>query len=195
MDEEDKKKRFLTQEDQDLWREYTQGSESIEEAEEMPAIEDLEDEVGLPPEKATKAIDLPQESSVKTTKSPRRALINDESHQLDKRTDIKLKSGRMPIEGKLDLHGLTKAQAHEELNYFLQESHYQKKRTVLVVTGKGKSKSTSDDWLTTGQGVLKNSVPQWLNENPLRRIVLKFYQAQPNHGGSGALYVYLKRQR
>ncbi len=61
------------------------------------------------------------------------------------------------------------------------------KRMVLVITGKGITASKS--------GVLKESVPRWLNEPSLRRHVLAFDYAEPQHGGEGALYVLLKRKK
>jgi DNA-nicking Smr family endonuclease len=44
-------------------------------------------------------------------------------------------------------------------------------------------------------GILKHAVPQWLKQAPLKQIVLQTNQANQSHGGSGALYVYLRRQR
>jgi DNA-nicking Smr family endonuclease len=58
---------------------------------------------------------------------------------------------------------------------------------VLVITGKGITASNS--------GVLKENVPRWLNEPSLRRHVLAFDYAEPQHGGEGALYVLLKRKK
>ena len=57
-------------------------------------------------------------------------------------------------------------------------------RTVLIVTGKGRR---------DGVGVLKSALPRWLNETPLPPFVLALSQARPEHGGTGALYVLLKR--
>ena len=70
-------------------------------------------------------------------------------------------------------------------------AHRAGKRCLLVITGKG---------MTTKQGVakagvLKENVPRWLNEPSLRRHVLAFAYARPEHGGEGALYVLLKRER
>ena len=58
---------------------------------------------------------------------------------------------------------------------------------MLVITGKGVWRSDS--------GILKEMVPRWLNEVPNRARVLAIANAQPRHGGSGALYVLLKRRR
>jgi DNA-nicking Smr family endonuclease len=60
-------------------------------------------------------------------------------------------------------------------------------RTVLVITGKG--------GFGDARGVLREAVPRWLNEGDLRPRVLSCAWAQPKHGGAGALYVLLRRQR
>ena len=93
----------------------------------------------------------------------------------------------LTIEGKIDLHGRTQAQAHDDLHDFVARAHAAGKRMVLVITGKGMTASKS--------GVLKENVPRWLNEPGLRRHVLAFDYAEPQHGGEGALYVLLKRKK
>ena len=104
---------------------------------------------------------------------------------LDKRTGERFKRGEMAIDGKIDLHGLTQAEAHDRLQAFLDKAAAGGKRCVLIVTGKGAG----------GWGVLRDAVPRWLNEPALRRHLLAFAQAQPRHGGAGALYALLKRKR
>ncbi|MFZ5791422.1 MAG: Smr/MutS family protein [Pseudomonadota bacterium] len=104
---------------------------------------------------------------------------------LDKRTAERFKRGEMAIEAKIDLHGLTQAEAHDRLQAFLAQAAAAGKRCVLVITGKGAG----------GWGVLRESVPRWLNEPALRRHLLAFSGAQARHGGAGALYVLLKRKR
>jgi DNA-nicking Smr family endonuclease len=104
---------------------------------------------------------------------------------IDRRSAERLKRGRLPIEGRLDLHGLTQAAAHERLDEFLARAEAAGKRCVLVITGKG---------LASG-GVLRDQVPRWLNLPHNRARVLAFDYAQGQHGGSGAIYVLLKRRR
>jgi DNA-nicking Smr family endonuclease len=98
-----------------------------------------------------------------------------------------LKRGRRPIEARLDLHGMTQAEAHRELADFVEASHLAGRRCVLVVTGRGLGPG--------GPGVLKSAVPRWLAEAGLRRRILAIAAAQPRHGGEGALYLLLRRQR
>ena len=113
--------------------------------------------------------------------------------QIDKRLREKLRKGQVPIEARLDLHGLNKTQSYEALNRFIASSRAQNMRCVLIVTGKGLSNKTSEDWLTPSKGVLKESVPLWLKEEPFKYIVLHFCTAQAKDGGTGALYLYLKK--
>lgn len=110
-----------------------------------------------------------------------------EAPQLDARTGQRLRRGQVPIEGTLDLHGMTQQEAHLKLNDFIAKAYARKKRCVLVITGKGKSGE--------GAGVLKQKFPQWMGMTPLREIILKIQPAIQSHGGAGAWYVYLKRQR
>jgi DNA-nicking Smr family endonuclease len=100
---------------------------------------------------------------------------------VDRATQDRLKRGQLPIEGKLDLHGMDRARAHRALGRFLEGAAGQGKRCLLVVTGKS--------------GVLREEVPRWLNQQPNRARLIAFAAAQPRHGGAGALYLLLKRRR
>lgn len=117
---------------------------------------------------------------------------------LDKRTAERLRKGRMEIDGKLDLHGLTRAEAHRRLRSFITASQIQGKRCVLVITGKGSSRQKTDDapfMQSEKAGILREAVPKWLTAPDLRPLVIDIRHAQPKHGGSGALYVLLRRSR
>jgi DNA-nicking Smr family endonuclease len=107
-----------------------------------------------------------------------------------------ISSGRQSIEARLDLHGMRQAAAHAALRGFLMQSQSKGLRHVLVITGKGRS-SPREDLLFAGQepGVLRRVVPLWLSEPDLRAIITGFSQAPQRHGGEGALYVRLRRNR
>ena len=94
----------------------------------------------------------------------------------------------MPIEAKLDLHGHTRESGRQALTGFLRAHRAAGRRCVLVVTGKG----LKDDWSV---GALRQALPGWLNAPDLRRLILAYCQAQPQHGGSGAVYILLRRER
>ena len=98
-----------------------------------------------------------------------------------------MKRGRMQVEARLDLHGLTQAEAHRALDTFVAASYEIGRRCVLIITGKGQGKQEG--------GVLRGKVPQWLNQAPNRGRVLAFDYAQQRDGGTGALYVMLRRKR
>jgi DNA-nicking Smr family endonuclease len=111
---------------------------------------------------------------------------------IERRLKRDLSRGRAAIDGALDLHGLTQAEAHQALRNFLRHSQAQGARLVIVVTGKG---GATDEWSgwPNERGVLKRLTPQWLREPDLRSVVLGFEEAGRAHGGSGALYVRLRR--
>ena len=113
---------------------------------------------------------------------------------MDRSSAIKLAKGKFTIQGKLDLHGMTQRQAHAALIDFIQTSFNDRKRNLLVITGKGRPKG-HDEVAGYGkrEGILKSIVPKWLDESPLRGLVLAFTTSQREHGGAGALYVLLKK--
>jgi DNA-nicking Smr family endonuclease len=104
---------------------------------------------------------------------------------LDKSTRRKLFRGDVPVTRQLDLHGMTAAQAEMRLTGFIQESAHNGHRCVLVITGKG----------VRGDGVLRRHVPLWFKNHNLAGLILAFAEARPADGGSGALYVLLRRWR
>lgn len=105
---------------------------------------------------------------------------------LDRPTHDKLAGGRLQIEGRVDLHGLTQDEAYPLLFSFLNRAHANGIRYVLVITGKGSSSG--------GDGVLRRAVPGWLATAPFRGLVSSHDHAARNHGGGGALYVRLRRK-
>ncbi len=117
---------------------------------------------------------------------------------LDRKSSEKLRRGKMEIEGRVDLHGFTRKQAHTRLRSFIHSAHRKGSRCVLVITGKGSSAGKAEDDVYMGggrKGILREEVPRWLMEPDLRKLVLDFRTAQPRHGGEGALYVLLRRSR
>ena len=112
---------------------------------------------------------------------------------IDKRTAQKFKRGEFRIERRLDLHGLKEDQAWEKVQNFIQNCYLQDCRCVLIITGKGMHKEDGID-IFAERGVLKDRVPQWLNSPSLRPFILSFDYAQPKDGGSGALYILLRRR-
>ena len=106
----------------------------------------------------------------------------------------KMKRGRLEPEGRLDLHGMTLDQAHPALTRFILSAQASGKRLVLVITGKGKSGEDSGP-IPRPRGALRREVPLWLGSPPLAQAVLQIAHAHLRHGGEGAIYVYLRRDR
>lgn len=103
----------------------------------------------------------------------------------DRATETKLRRGQLPLEGRLDLHGMTQAEAFDALYRFVISAAARGKRTVLVITGKG----------VRMEGVLKKMLPLWLEDPELGKHILAVTPAQPKDGGSGAFYLRLRKQK
>jgi DNA-nicking Smr family endonuclease len=118
--------------------------------------------------------------------------------EFERRAFRKVAAGKASIDATLDLHGLQRSDAHARLRAFLRNSQAQGHRTLLVITGKGGEAEAGDHFarsLRPGRGILRRSVPEWLEEPELRGVVLSHTTAGPRHGGSGALYVRLRKPR
>ncbi|MCB1520136.1 MAG: Smr/MutS family protein [Hyphomicrobiaceae bacterium] len=120
----------------------------------------------------------------------------------DRNAVRRIRSGRISIEARLDLHGMRQGEAYRELRSFLAGCHARGLRWVLVITGKGgplRDRSGRDDAYAdqygTERGVLKRNVPRWLAEPELRAIVVSYTSAALQHGGEGALYIQLRARR
>lgn len=134
-----------------------------------------------PPERRT----LPEPAAIPRKAPPLPPLNLDWAAGYDRANAERLKRGQHPVEGRLDLHGMTQAEAHRTLAVFIGNARGAGKRCVLVITGRG----------SAGGGVLKSAVPRWLDEPEFRPHVLAIATAQPRDGGTGALYVMLRRTR
>jgi DNA-nicking Smr family endonuclease len=111
---------------------------------------------------------------------------------IERRLMRELRRGRASVDGALDLHGMTQAEAHQALRGFLRHSQARGARVVIVVTGKG-ARFDDDAGFPGERGVLRRVTPHWLREPDMRSIVLGFEEAGRAHGGAGALYVRLRR--
>ena len=103
----------------------------------------------------------------------------------DGETARRMRKGRLAISARLDLHGYSLSQAYEILLKFLAASQNSGARCVLVITGKGGR-------FGKGTGKLKSELPNWLNDNSLKPMILSFSHAIPRDGGNGAFYILLR---
>jgi DNA-nicking Smr family endonuclease len=106
---------------------------------------------------------------------------------LDPRVVAALKAGALPVQDYCDLHGLSVENAQVCLKQFLAQAAVRDYRTVLVVHGRGHNSPGN-------LPVLKTELQRWLSMKRFRRQVLAFASAQPYDGGTGALYLLLRRQ-
>ncbi|QYK41944.1 MAG: Smr/MutS family protein [Paracoccaceae bacterium] len=113
--------------------------------------------------------------------------------RMDAKAYARMTRGRIAPEARIDLHGMTLAEAHPELIRFVLNAHAEGLRLVLVITGKGKP-GADDGPIPRRPGVLRHQVPQWLRLPPLGPAVQQVAEAHLRHGGSGAYYVYLRRR-
>jgi DNA-nicking Smr family endonuclease len=121
---------------------------------------------------------------------------------LDRRTAQRLTRGNVEIERRLDLHGTGIEIARVRLLQFLREAHHSGARTVLIITGKGNSPYSrhtlhgADHFHSPErQGRLRRLVPDWFHDAEFRTVVSGYQPAHPKHGGGGAFYVRIRRQR
>lgn len=190
-----RKKRALTENEQELWNKVIKQVETIEA---MPPL------IISPTAKPTKAKVEPQPeikpfkvgSKVKAKpSSPAMPSFVDRPSQtspnMDRRNFQRLLKGQLEIDATLDLHGLTADQARTQLHIFIQNANRMGNRLLLIITGKG-NKKTVDEFGRPRSGVLRSGVPEWLKSSD---AVLQVTQAHGKHGGGGAYYVYLRRKR
>lgn len=108
-------------------------------------------------------------------------------HPLEKPVKRKLAKGRLPIEAKIDLHGMMQSEAHNVLFDFIRRAYNNQLRHVLIITGKGRSMGSD--------GALKRAVPLWFSKPEFRSMISSYEGAAINHGGEGALYVRLAKHK
>ena len=115
--------------------------------------------------------------------------------QIDKRTAMRLKRGQMPIDARIDLHGLYQRDAKARLLEFIATSYGRGDRCVLVITGKGQLVFEGETPEHNTPGVIKRNFKSWLNDEPYAAMILKIEKAQIKDGGDGAYYILLRRGR
>jgi DNA-nicking Smr family endonuclease len=176
--------RHLSDDEIALWTHVAQSVRRFE-GRTLPTLREAPAPPPAPPVAQGRAAPLPPQPAPAPATIPPLAPI-------DRRLRTALKRGQQPIEAVLDLHGLYQDEAHGRLRAFLAREHRRGARLVLVITGKGVAETTGDGG---ERGVLRRVVPHWLRLADLRGIVLGFDEASLQHGGSGALYVRLRRAR
>lgn len=96
--------------------------------------------------------------------------------------DKMVRRGRVAIDARIDLHGLTQVEARSALGHAVMRTAKRGGQCLLVITGKG----------LRLEGVLRAQLPRWLSEPDLRPHITTFAPAHARHGGTGAWYVFLR---
>ena len=176
--------------DRILWEKVTQ---SVRRMNPQPAFQTPQQRV-IPKKRPQKKgwNDRPQSvqtGQVKAKISPDKSMPADfrlnQTSGIDRTSARRMQRGQVPIEDRLDLHGLSQEQAQKEVKAFIGSAVQKNFRHVLIITGKGRD----------GHGILREKVPEWLKDAPLCYHLNAISYAQPKDGGKGALYIRLKRQR
>jgi DNA-nicking Smr family endonuclease len=109
--------------------------------------------------------------------------------KLDKKTLLKIRS--------IDLHGYTLEQANKSIENFIIKSYQEKINKLIVVTGKGiHSQNEKDPYVSKDLSILKYSVPEFISNNKnLMKIIYEMRDAKIEDGGSGAFYIFLKKNK
>jgi DNA-nicking Smr family endonuclease len=184
------RRRQLSEEDHALWTNVARSIKPLRKSKQTagPAAEPSSKSSAKSPVKKLPVIDVtppqlpPGSIKPQLDKAPTLA-------PLGRRLKKRVARGREPIDAKIDLHGLTQTEAHAALLRFLHRAQDRGARMVLVVTGKGSTERHAE------RGVLKRQVPMWLALPEFRRLIVGFEDAHIGHGGQGALYVRLRREK
>lgn len=188
------RRRTLHPEEQDLWHAVARTARPMHGpmAQHQPAAADppVSQRFDPPaPAPTLPAFRLGEKARTQTTPAPAPSPL-----QMDAKAFGRMKRGKLAPEARIDLHGLTLAEAHPDLIHFILGAHAQGLRLVLVITGKGKAKPDHGP-IPQRIGALRHQVPHWLRLAPLGPVVLQITEAHLRHGGAGAFYVYLRRGR
>lgn len=179
-----RRRRVLSRDERVLWQTFTRSIEPLR-ASTLVTPEPEKEAMALPAAApAAKRAGKPAPTSVAACLQPAAPALA----PLGRRLRQRVARGRETIDARLDLHGLTQAQAHSALLHFLHTASARDKRLVLVITGKG---GRGDG----GRGVLKRQVPQWLGLPEFRSLVVGFEDAHVAHGGEGAIYVRIRKSK
>ncbi|KQS71967.1 DNA mismatch repair protein MutS [Rhizobium sp. Leaf371] len=175
------RKKTLSSEDRILWGKVARSTRALPGRMELLALFEGEE----PPPKPAEPVPVPAAIRAREM-APAVKVETQKRHQpLEKPVKRKLAKGHLPIDARIDLHGMAQSEAHGLLLQFLSRAHDRGLRHVLVITGKGTSMGS--------EGALKRAVPLWFSLPDFRPLISSFEPAARNHGGEGALYVRLSR--
>ncbi|EJW13082.1 Smr protein/MutS2 [Rhodovulum sp. PH10] len=185
--------RKLTEEEQRVWTAVLRSVRPLEPKKPLPRTASPASVAPLPAEtRAAAARPRPATPRASVPARPEKPAVPQVPAlaPLSRRETKKVVRGVIEIDARLDLHGFTQAEAHAVLHRFLAQAQARDARWVLVITGKG----GDGDPFARSRGVLRRQVPHWLSLPEFRALVTGF-DAATGHGGTGALYVRIRRRR
>ncbi len=111
--------------------------------------------------------------------------------------DFKLSKQKFFKVKSIDLHGYTLEEANKTIEEFIYRSFSEKINKLIVVTGKGiHSQNEKDPYVSKDLSILKYSVPEFIENNKsLMNIINEIKDASIEDGGSGAFYIFLKKNK
>lgn len=121
--------------------------------------------------------------------------VNIEDTRIDKKKLSLLKRGKLQPEFILDLHGMNTVIAKKKSVEFIKSNYLIGKRLLLIITGKGRFSKTSFFENGSQIGIIRKSLKSWLIESDMRTKILGIVSSHTNHGGEGAFYIYLKKNK
>ncbi|MDR3423531.1 MAG: Smr/MutS family protein [Alphaproteobacteria bacterium] len=167
----------MTVEDKQVWKDYTRGVQPVRKEKKTPdrrenrtegqAVQTIAEKPGPFP------LPLFHKGKERLSAPP-----------LERKREKALRQGTIAIEARLDLHGMTQAEAFAALSDFMRQETKAGKRHLLIITGKGRGEG----------GVLRRNLETWLSQLPESRSILALRPAAPHHGGGGAFYVVMRKK-
>ena len=109
-----------------------------------------------------------------------------------------VKKGSFQIDKKIDFHGKSLSESEERFNSTILECYKKNQRCLLFVTGKGLFKSKNyeqNDKPKLYHGIIRSTFVEWAKSKKFSKYILSFEQASIQHGGDGAFYVYLRKNK
>lgn len=192
----DGRRRVLSYEERVLWTTVTKAITPLRDAPAGATAESVDTEIAKPRKAPPVFVKPAKTSKPAAVAAPARSTAPVKTppavEPLGRRMKRSLARGKEGIDARLDLHGLTQAQAHDTLLRFLRMASARDARLVLVITGKGKRSDGDGERV---RGVLRRQVPYWLGQPEFLDFVIGFEDAHIAHGGEGALYVRVRRGR
>jgi DNA-nicking Smr family endonuclease len=109
--------------------------------------------------------------------------------------DLKLKQHSLIKTKSIDLHGYTLDEANKVINNFIKNCYEEKVNKIIVVTGKGlHSENEKNPYVSKDLSILKYSIPEYISNNKsLMNVINEIKDAKIEDGGSGAFYIFLKK--